>query len=265
MGKRRMEICKALAVTALIALSFPIVSHAKKRPTLLLMTGDSPPFMSEKMREQGAAVYALRKVFAKLGYDLEVRFAPWTRAKLTAEKDTSIDGFFPYAAKDVENFIYSEPFSEAPWVIIQRKDKPVHWNKLEDLTKYTAGNVIGIELRPGIRELVESGKLKVENTTTDSYNILKLATKRVDMLFMNPVVFQYVMNTDRQLAEFKGKLEVNPKVIYMDKYGLALRKTPHNAEIIQKLNKANTTAEVARYMEAYIKQLPYESHPTAGP
>ncbi|QDK38193.1 ABC transporter substrate-binding protein [Bdellovibrio sp. NC01] len=242
----------------LLLLSFtaspPAFAETPPKPTkeLHLITGESPPYMSESMKDQGAAVWALRKIFAKMGYTLVIDFAPWTRAKITAAKSDTIDGFFPYSDQDVPNFIYSDIVSETPWVIIQRKDKPIHWSKFSDLSPYTAGNVVGIELRPGIKELYEAKKLNIETTTSDVSNLLKLANKRVDMIFMDATVFQYSMAKEKELQPYRGKLEINAKPILVNKYGIALKNTPRNAAIMKEFNRHVNPQEFAKDVESYL-------------
>lgn len=238
------------------ATSTPAVKPMKK---IVLITAETPPFMSPTMKDEGAAIYALQKILAKIGYKAEMRYAPWTRAKMVADKDDTIDGFFPYAARDMDNFIYSRSLSETPWVLIQRKDHPIHWNKLEDLTKYVAGNVTGIELRPGIKELVDQKKLEVESTTTDTYNLLKLATKRVDLVFMNPNVFQFHMATVPELQPYKNILEINPKPVHIDKYGLALKKNAKNEAFLKEFNKVASQEENMKNIEYYLKHMSKDS------
>ena len=230
----------------------------KSSKTIVLITAETTPFMSPKMKDDGAAIYALRKILGKIGYRVEMRYAPWTRAKMVADKDDTIDGFFPYAARDMDNFIYSRPLSETPWIIVQRKDHPIHWTKLEDLTKYVAGNVTGIELRPGIKELVEQKKLQVESTTTDTYNLLKLATKRVDLVFMDPNVFRFHMATVPELQAYKNILEINPKPVHIDKYGLALKKNAKNEVFLKEFNKVASIEENTKNIEYYLKHMSKE-------
>ncbi len=233
------------------------VSAAPKtqRKVLTLVTHEALPFMGEKLREGGALPYGLRVVLDKMNYDVNVIFAPsWPRAKIMAANNPQIDGYFPYATVENEElFSFSKLFIEDPWVIVERRDMPIHWEKFEDLTKYTAGNVSGVELRPGIKELVEQKKLNVETTTTDTYNLLKLATRRVDLVFMDAMVFKYQMATEELLRPYRGKLQVNAKPITITKYGLAVKKTKVSPSFLKEFNKISP--EVTRHVEDYLSSL----------
>ncbi|WP_413942954.1 substrate-binding periplasmic protein [Bdellovibrio sp. HCB-162] len=207
------------------------------------------------MKEQGAGIYALRELLKKAGYALEVRFAPWERAKTIARTDESVNGLFPYAAKDMPDFLYSKPIYRANWVVVERKQNPIVWHKIEDLSKLTMGNVIGVELRPGIKELAEKHKLNVENASSDLNNLLKLANKRVDFITMDATVFKYQMLVEPKLQSFQGTLQINPKFITMTEYGLALKKSPDNEALLKVFNKISSVEEANRHIDFYLEHL----------
>ncbi|MEK2645992.1 substrate-binding periplasmic protein [Bdellovibrio sp. BCCA] len=219
------------------------------------MSTESPPFLSESMKDQGAGIFALRKLLKKAGYDLEVRFAPWERAKVIARSDASVGGIFPYAAKDLADFLYSKPIYRAKWVIVERKQNPITWDKIEDLSKFTMGNVTGVELRPGIKELAETNKLKVENASTDLNNLLKLANKRIDFITMDATVFKYQMWVEPKLQSFREALQINPKFITVTEYGLALKKSPDHEALLKVFNKVSSFEEANRHIDFYLEHL----------
>lgn len=232
-----------------------------QKQVLTLITHEAPPYMAESLPNGGAIFYALGKVLEPLNYDLKVVYAPsWIRAKMNAIKDSTADGYAPYrTVEQQELFDFSEYIFESPWVIIERKDHPIQWKTPEDLIKYTAGNVQGVELRPGVKELWDQKKIRIETTTTQSNNLLKLATKRVDYIFSDHFVFRYLMATDPTLQPYRGKLQMNPKPIVIEKYGLALKKTKDSKKILQALNQA--TPKFKQYLEEYFANLEKQKNP----
>lgn len=232
-----------------------------QKQVLTLITHEAPPYMSEALPNGGAIFYAISKVIEPLNYDLKVVFAPsWTRAKMNAIKDPNIDGYAPYRTVEQQDlFDFSEYIFESPWVIIERKDHPIQWKTPEDLVKYTAGNVQGVELRPGVKELWDQKKIKIETTTTQNNNLLKLATKRVDYIFSDQFAFRYLMTTDPTLLEYNGKLQINPKPIVIEKYGVALKKSKDSKKILQALNQA--TPKLKGYAEEYFALLEKQKNP----
>lgn len=242
-----------------ISCAFSLASQAQqKQKKITLITHESVPFMGESLPDKGALIYAMNKVLDKMNYKAEFVFVPsWARAKMTALKDPKIDGYTPYTSIENEDvFDFSDYFYNDPWVIIERKEAPIHWKTFTDLTKYTAGGVTGVELRPGVKELAEKGKLKVETTTTDVYNIKKLATKRVDMIFMDAVVFRYLMATESELQPYRNQLQVNSKPIIIGRYGLAVKKKNVSADFLPEFKKVGKFIE--KYIEEYLTRLEKE-------
>ncbi|AFY02497.1 substrate-binding periplasmic protein [Bdellovibrio bacteriovorus] len=250
----------AIAKLALLILALAAnMAHATSKKTITLITHEAPPYMSESLPDQGAVFYALRQVFKKSGFDLKVTFAPsWVRAKMNALKDKEVDGYAPF--RTVENsdvFEFSDFVFESPWVIAERKEKPIVWNHMRDLSKYVAGNVQGVELRPGVKELADQGQLKIETTTSQNNNILKLATKRVDFVFTDFYVFRYLMATDPSLKPYRARLQLNAKPIVIERYGAALKKSPHSAALIKTLNE--NSAEFKKHIDDYLTRIEKEN------
>jgi ABC-type amino acid transport substrate-binding protein len=166
-----------------------------------------------------------------------------------------VDGFFPYAAQDLKEFIYSNFIYEAAWVLIERKKDPIDLAKTSELSKWTMGNVTGVELRPGIQELVDQKKLKVENTTNDTNNLLMLATKRVDFISMDAVVYRYRMLVDKELRPYRGNLQINIKPIASVKYGLALKNTLANKNLLKSFRRATSVSSTNQLIDFYFQNL----------
>ncbi|WP_291515682.1 ABC transporter substrate-binding protein [Bdellovibrio sp. ArHS] len=211
--------------------------------------------MSETMPDGGAVFYSLKKVLEKKGYGVKVVFAPsWIRAKMNAVKDPKFDGYAPVRTVEyTDQFIFTKLFFKSPWLIVERKDRPIVWNKIADLGKYTAGNIQGVELRDGIKELAEAGKIRIENVGTPLSNFLKVATQRVDFAFSDELVFRYTMGIEPELKPYRDILQLNAKPIVVDSYGIALRKKPEFRELIKYIELHET--DFAKYTEEYLTSL----------
>lgn len=221
-----------------------------------LVTMEIPPFMSEHMPDQGAGAYALKMLFKKRGYDLKMSFAPFLRSKNLATHDRDFIGYAPCTKYNlIKGFALSKIFYQSPWVIIQNKENPVQWKKIEDLTKYLGGNVNGYDMVTEATQLYEAGKLKIEMAPDDVKNILKLAHKRVDYIFMDENMYKFLMATNPTLKQFTEKLEIHPHRVEMLNYGIAIRKTPQGMDILEEMNKVLNEEEFTNYVNAYMKNL----------
>ncbi|KYG60582.1 ABC transporter substrate-binding protein [Bdellovibrio bacteriovorus] len=243
-----------LYLTLVLSLFFSVGALAKPK-VLTFITHEAPPHMSEAMPDHGAVFYSLKKVLEKKGYGIKVIFAPsWTRAKMNAVKDPKIDGLVPVRTiENTDQFIFTKLFYKSAWLIIERKDHPIVWNKISDLAKYTAGNIQGVELRDGIKELAEAGKMKIETVGTPLSNFLKVATKRVDFAFSDELVFRYTMGTEPELKPYQGVLQLNPKPIVIDRYGVALKKSEEAQAIVKHIELHE--ADFSKYTEEYLTSL----------
>lgn len=218
------------------------------------MTFEAPPFMSEKLPEQGAAVYALRQLFKKSGYDLKVSFAPFLRAKRQVLQKDEISGFFPVTEVNVTaDFRMSNIMYVTPWVFAERKDRPIVWHEAKDLTQYRIGNVMGYDLAPMMAALQKRKELNIENASSDELNLVKLARKRVDLAFIDATMFDYLTRTSPQLRPFMGQLQINAKIIHLDEYGVAFKKTPRALKHLEIFNKSVTKESFTHYVELYFK------------
>ncbi|KYG69218.1 amino acid ABC transporter substrate-binding protein [Bdellovibrio bacteriovorus] len=237
------------------SLLFVSVGALAKPRVLTFITHEAPPHMSESMPDNGAVFYSLKKVLEKKGYDIKVIFAPsWIRAKMNAVKDPKIDGLAPVRTiENTDQFVFTKLFYKSAWLIVERKDHPIVWSKVSDLAKYTAGNIQGVELRDGIKELVESGKMKVENVASPLNNFLKVATKRVDFAFSDELVFRFTMGTEPELRPYQGVLQLNPKPIVIDSYGIALKKSEDAKAIVKHIELHE--GDFAKYTEEYLTSL----------
>jgi polar amino acid transport system substrate-binding protein len=246
---------KSLLLAGFCLLYSLCVEAAAPPRKITLVTQEFVPYMSTDLPDQGAAVYALRKVFASMNCELKVIFvSSWERAKYLALTDATVDGYFPNITEENKSiFSFSETISEGEWGVAERRDHPIHWKKLAGLGKYVGGNAVGIELRPGIKELVEQKKLNIETAPDDVSNLQKLAKLRVDYIFINPVAFTYLLATNPLVHPFRDQLRINPKLIAKDKYGIALRKARFPNDFMANFNQA-ARGNVDKYARDYLER-----------
>ncbi|WII73134.1 transporter substrate-binding domain-containing protein [Bdellovibrio sp. 22V] len=252
---------KAIWVLILIVLhtllSFAETSTTTETPLkdITFITMEIPPFMSESMPEQGAATYAMKETFKKLGYNFKVRFVPIMRTR-TVGFDPSVTGFFPSFKDDdfLRGMVLSKTVYDTPWVIVERKDKPIHWEKPEDLAKYKGGNVNGYTIRSLLRTVHKQKKLNLETAPNDALNVLKLANKRVDYIFIDAGVFKFLAAADPRVKQVADSLQINPKIVMMNHYGAAFKTDPANQKIMEEFNKHADSTEFTLLVEKYFRE-----------
>ncbi|WP_374077303.1 substrate-binding periplasmic protein [Bdellovibrio bacteriovorus] len=241
----------------LIFISIFFIAEGVLAKEIHLMTYEAPPFVSESLPEQGAAIYALREIFKKTNCELKVSFAPFLRGRKLALKEELFVGFFPVTQVNVtSDFTMSKVIFQTPWAFAERKDKPITWKAPEDVLPYRIGNASGYELAAPFQPFYAKKKLKVEPAPSDELNLLKLANKRVDLVFIDAGMFTYLIKTSEKLKPFQNQLQLNPKIIHMDQYGIAFKKTPIGLKQMEEFNKAASEEEFTRYIDIYFKKYP---------
>lgn len=255
--------CLLISLTSLAA--DPAAPSAKAKParkTITLISMDIPPFMSPSLPEQGAVIYGLRQIFKKMNYDLEVRFVPIQRTRNIGMDDPQIGGFFPSFVDDdfVNGMTLSNAVYRTPWVIAERKDKPIVWSTASDLLKYKGGNVGGYTLRSQVASIYKKHPEALDSAAGDLQNILMLANKRVDYIFIDRQVFEFILATDPAVRDVADKLQINPKIVALNEYGVAFKKTPKYQKVLAQFNKVadekEFTANVGNYIKTYMAAPP---------
>lgn len=227
---------------------------AGSKKVVRLSTFEAPPFMSETLPEQGAAIYALREMLRKQGYSLEVTFAPFLRARSLSLQRSDSSGFFPVTNVNVtSDFLLSKTVYTSNWVFAERKNRLIKWNKAEDLAPYNIGNVKGYDLDEMLEVVNKQQALKIDESPSDELNLLKLANSRIDLALIDATMFEYLMKTSAKLRPYAGQMQINAKSIHLDEYGVGFKKTALGKEHMQIFNKNFSKEEFTRMVEFYFK------------
>ena len=62
------------------------------------------------------------------------------------------------------------------------------------------------------------------------------------------------MATDPRLKEFADKLQINPKIVAMNRYGVAFKRDPANVKLRELFNKTVTEPDFEKYVLEYFKK-----------
>jgi len=241
---------------AVLAMMFvPLTAGASALPTVQMVTFEAPPFMGANLPEQGAAVYAMKQTFLKAGYDLKVSFAPLKRAKFLALESADIAGYFPVSPYELDKqFWSSKVIFSARWVIAERKDKPIRWQKLTDLKPYVGSVSVQYRQPPELVKLIQEKTLTVEQAPDDTSNLIKLGNKRVDYILIDPTVFEYITKTDPKMKAFAKDLQINERPIEMLKYTVAFKKGVTGKKLLDAFNDAITLEEFTKLIQEQLKK-----------
>lgn len=220
-----------------------------------VVTYELSPFIRQDLPDGGPAIAALKTLFNKQGYDLQVSFAPVVRAKKQAVERSEVVAFFPSESENVpKGFILSRTIHKSTWAMAESKDHPVSWKTYSDLTKFKIGNVVGYELAGVLKPLQEKKLLNIEETNSDEQNLMKVAKNRIDLAFIDMTVFRKLMQTSELLQPVKHKLQVNPRPLQVYQYAIAFRNNSVGKEALRSFNASFSESEFLASIEVYMKK-----------
>jgi polar amino acid transport system substrate-binding protein len=241
----------------LLALSF--YSHISFSSELLKFTTlDWPPYLSKNLPQEGFGVEILKQAFKAEGYDnIQVNFLPWSRAlALVEEKGEYIGCLLAYYSKErAEKFIYSDSVISGPIQFAMRNDNIIKWGKLEELKNHRIGIVQDYVNSPELDQLIASKKLLADPSVSDANNLLKLASKRIDLAVVDTNVFTYLLKTSPPLKAYKDQLQISPKVLDEKKLYILFSKSEKGQKFADIFNKGLKKINPAEIAKKYIEKI----------
>lgn len=214
---------KTIASFLFLCVSFPCLAGESTSPAPLkkfkISTCEWPPYNSEAGGKQDFLTTQVKELYKSQGYELEVVFLPWNRAIDAAKNDDEYVGYFPeYASPDIDPaFVSSPEIGVSILGLVERKEKPISWQTLDDLKPYTIGIVDGYINTPEFDAMAKSGAIKTEKVPEDIMNVEKVIEGRLDAAIIDEKVLQFLLQKphlkDRaQLVQFNKKTMGYPKL-----------------------------------------------------
>ena len=112
---------------------------ANAKETVLIGTGEFPPFTTEITDDNGCANQIIRAAFEAEGIEIELKFVPWPRT-LHLLSNGLVDAL-SYSMDNVDRrnrYIFpTYPITNEVYRFIYRADRPFSWSSYEDLAEVT--------------------------------------------------------------------------------------------------------------------------------
>ena len=178
-------------VVVLSVCVFGMLSTGAAETTLIIATGEYPPYISER-KDESFLTDVFESVGKEMGVTFVFKFMPWKRCELALEELTAW-GAIPYAPtpEREQKFYYSDPlyFRQSVFFAhsVDEKKPQIPYATLTDLKGYRIGGVLGYYYEQPFRE----AGLKVEYVSTEEQNFKKLGTGRVDLAPADEVLGWY--------------------------------------------------------------------------
>ena len=150
--------------------------------SVLLVTGEWPPFTSRTMDQGGFVAALVTRVFERMNQPYEIRFMPWKRSVVMVEKGDAF-ATFPYRITDKRR--KKHHFSNAVttssgrlFYLDSQFPEGIQWQEYNDLKNYTIGGTLGYWYETTFHQ----ADLDTEFVRDDMLNFRKLVFGRVDMV-----------------------------------------------------------------------------------
>ena len=238
----------------LLSLTSPWLAYASDK-TVRLTSLEWPPYASEVLPQQGAAIAIVSAAFASMGYKLEVAFFPWSRAvAFSEEPDNQYIGYLPeyYSPDTAKKFIYSNAFAVGPLGFAERKDKSISWSKLEELTPYRIGIVQDYINTEKFDDMVENKSVITSVTLNDTNNLRKLVSGRIDLAVVDQHVMTYLLNSVSDLVDNADQIQFNAKLLEEKKLYICFNKTEEGYAMVKIFNQGLKKIDVAAILAQHL-------------
>lgn len=215
-----------ICLTALI-LTATIAGSADSRMRVKLTSTEWPPYTGKDLPDQGFMTKLARETLTKAGYEVQIDFSAWQRSLATAYLQNSYQGtLLVYPSKEKQgNCHLTQAIGSSILGFVQRKDTPILWATLQDLTGVRIGSVAGYHNSIEFDRLAEAQLLDVSAVYNDTLNMRRVAFGRVELAVIDKVTMQYLLKTEQSLKDYRHILEFNPKPLTTHKLHVCFNKT----------------------------------------
>lgn len=241
MNGKQKSIC--LSVFVFVLMTLPIASKAQ---SLLVGTGEFPPYISATEEGGGPIAQIVRQAFLNVGIDIQARYLPWNRSYAMA-RDLKLDASFPWSpnTQRSSDFYFSDPlyrFQRRGYVLAGSKLNIVKDDNIQMC------HPIGYERLGYESELLKDNRASLIETPDMAQCFVMLKAKRVDV----------VVSETRESQEYIKKIFASPddvtrleQVLHeYDNHLVVSKKHPDAAKILQQFNQGLQQLKLSgRYQE----------------
>lgn len=229
-----------LIILALLTLTAAVANAADVEKRVKLTSTEWPPYTGANLPGQGFLTSIARQTFSKAGYELQVDFSAWQRSLATAFQQSDYQGtLLVYYSRGKEASCHlTKEIGTSLIGFVQRKDTPVAWSVLKDLTGVRIGSVAGYFNTAEFDQLAETQVLDVSTVHNDLLNLRRVAFGRVELAVIDKLTMQYLLQTDPSLKSYRSLLEFNPRPLTTHSLHLCFNKTDEGRVLRDAYDKA---------------------------
>ncbi len=172
-----------LRLFLLLMLLGPLAGYAEKTAPIAISTGEWPPYTDAQRADGGLALKLVRAAFAAEGLSVEFEWMPWLRAyeyALSGKRPATAVWY--YTRDRAEQLDYSTPILRHHIVIYHLASLDFDWRRLEDLSPYRIGTVLGYSYGEPFDLAADLGIVHAYPVVDGVQNLHKLLNHRIDLM-----------------------------------------------------------------------------------
>ena len=205
--------------------------------SVLLTSGEWPPFYSASLPGGGFANRVISESLALEGITVHFLFLPWRRALEMADHGPPVGsaGWLPMEARE-RRFLFSDAVFTSDRVFFHHRDVSFNWHTLEDIRDLRVGITLGSAEEFPFEDAMAGGRGKLEVAASYAAGMKMLIAGRVDVYACNKAVGLFIL--DKRIVEGADQIILNPKPIFSETNHLILsRRLPYARELMDRFNE----------------------------
>ena len=219
------------------------------------------PYVGPSLVQDGLSGAVATAVAKQFGYTAKIDYFPWTRAMQVGREDESFSGYFPayYTEERARQCHFTAPMGHSSVGLAYLKDRPLKWHAVSDLVGMKIGVVAGYSNGAEFDALVKQGKLTVDASPGDTFNLKKLLAGRVQAAVIDRSVLRYLLLTEPALINEREQIAFHENILAELSLHVCFKLTPAGLKLQQNFDAALQAVDIKKMEAAYFQRLENEA------
>ncbi len=236
--------------------SVPAIASDTPR-TMLLASLEWLPYVGAGLERQGLSTFVAEAAAQRIGYQVNVDYFPWTRAMQTGGRDPRYAGYFPayYTEERARECHFSAPIGSSTIGLAHLKSAPLEWSTFNDLGSMKIGVVAGFSNGAEFDALAKQGKLNLDASPSELYNLRKLLAGRIQAVVIDKLILRYLLLTESSLARERELIVFHERPLAELKLHICFQRTPEGSALQKAFNKSLQSLSLRSLENDYFQRL----------